>query len=185
MSQIFFSTDIESNGPIPGSYSMLSFGSAAYDEEGNLLDTFYVNLDPLPDATEHSATMEFWSKNQEAYNQTRVNTISPKEAMIKFTNWVNTTCGKNKPVFVAFPAGFDFMFVYWYLIYFTDNSPFSFSALDMKTFASAVLKKPFRESGKKNWPKRWFSNRPHTHNGLDDALEQGESYIKMMKENLS
>jgi len=35
-----------------------------------------------------------------------------------------------KPVFVGYPAGFDFLFVYWYLIRFTGESPFSFSALD-------------------------------------------------------
>lgn len=44
-----------------------------------------------------------------------------------------------KPVFVAYPAGFDFTFVYRYLIRFTGHSPFSHSALDIKTYAMASL----------------------------------------------
>ena len=65
------------------------------------------------------------------------------------------------------------MFVYWYLIRFTNESPFSHSALDKKTFAMAMLKKPRRESVKKNMPARWFDDTPHTRLALDDAIEQG------------
>jgi len=36
---------------------------------------------------------------------------------------------------VGYPAAFDFLFVYWYLIRFTGESPFSHSALDLKTYA--------------------------------------------------
>ena len=64
------------------------------------------------------------------------------------------------------------MFVYWYLIKFTGKSPFSHSALDIKTYAMAVLKKNYRESTKRNMPKHWFDQLPHTHIALDDAIEQ-------------
>ncbi|MBI4223476.1 MAG: exonuclease, partial [Deltaproteobacteria bacterium] len=38
--EIYVSTDVEADGPIPGQNSMLSFGSAAYDAGKNLLSTF-------------------------------------------------------------------------------------------------------------------------------------------------
>jgi len=86
-------------------------------------------------------------------------------------------------VFVAYPAGFDFLFVYRYLIRFVGESPFSFSALDMKTFAMALRKSGYRSVSKKNMPKRWFDPLPHTHVALDDAIEQGALFCNMLAAN--
>ena len=74
------------------------------------------------------------------------------------------------------------MFVYWYLIRFTGHSPFSHSALDMKTLAMALLKKGYRDSTKRRMPRHWFDNLPHTHQALDDAIEQGALFCNMLKE---
>jgi hypothetical protein len=126
--------------------------------------------------------MEWWSQNQEAYNQTRSNLQEPKKAMENFLTWVESLEGR--PVAVCYPAGFDFTFVYWYLMHFVKRSPFSFSALDIKSYVSAMLKIPYRDATKKNMPKRWFSNSPHTHQSLDDAIEQGELFINILQENL-
>jgi hypothetical protein len=87
-------------------------------------------------------------------------------------------------VFVDYPAGFDFLFVYWYLIRFVGASPFSFSALDLKTYAMAVLKCDYRDAVKGNMPRRWFDSFPHTHIALDDAIEQGALFCNMLAENL-
>ena len=56
---------------------------------------------------------------------------------------------QGKPVFVAFPAAYDFMFIYWYLMRFAGESPSSFSALDMKNLAMAILGRDFRKIGKR------------------------------------
>ena len=48
MTEIYVSTDVEADGPIPGPHSMLSFGSAAFLADGTLLDTYAVNLATLP-----------------------------------------------------------------------------------------------------------------------------------------
>ena len=105
----------------------------------------------------------------------------PAEAMHRYVAWIGTLPGR--PVFVAYPAGFDFLFVYWYLIRFTGESPFSFSALDVKTYAMALLRTEYRESVKRNMPKRWFDKLPHSHVALDDALEQGALFCNMLAEN--
>lgn len=72
--------------------------------------------------------------------------------------------------------------MHWYCIRFTGGSPFSFSALDIKTYVMAVLKCDFHKSTKKNMPNRWFSKSRHTHIAIDDAIEQGELFINILRE---
>ena len=85
---------------------------------------------------------------------------------------------------MAYPAGFDFLFVYWYLVRFAGKSPFSFSALDVKTYAMAMMKSEFHQTTKRTMPKRWFDRLPHTHVALDDAVEQGALFCNMLAENV-
>jgi hypothetical protein len=181
MSEIYISTDVETDGPIPGPHSMLSIGSAAYRADKQLVATFSANLETLPGASAHPRTAEWWATQPEAWAACRKDLETPETAMVRYVAWVRSLQGK--PVFVAYPAGFDFLFVYWYLIRFVGESPFSHSALDMKTFAMAVLKSDFREATKKNMPKRWFDTKAHTHVALDDALEQGTLFCNMLAEN--
>lgn len=181
LSEIFVSTDVETDGPIPGIYSMLSFASAAYLPNKELVGTFSANLETLPDAIPHPKTMEWWNNQPEAWKSCRIDLQEPGLAMKKYLEWLKALPGQ--PVFVAYPAAFDFMFVYWYLIRFTGESPFSHSALDIKTFAMAMLKKPYRKSTKKNMPSRWFDDLPHTHLALDDAIEQGALFCNILAEN--
>ena len=183
MPEIYVSTDVETDGPIPGPHSMLSFASAAYRTDKTLLGTFAANLHLLPGAAGHPKTMEWWRDNQAAFDATRVNLEQPQIAMRRYVDWLKALPGK--PVFIAYPAGFDFLFVYWYLIRFVGESPFSFSALDLKTYAMALLNTEYRETVKKNMPKRWFDPLPHTHVALDDAIEQGALFCNMLAENRS
>jgi DNA polymerase III alpha subunit (gram-positive type) len=180
MSEIYISTDVETNGPIPGPNSMLSFASAAYTADKKLLSTFAANLEMLPGATSDAKTMEWWGTQPDAWNACRTDLRAPEEAMPAYVKWIKGLGGKT--VFVAYPAGFDFLFVYWYLIRFAGESPFSHSALDMKTLAMALLKKDYRDSTKRNMPKRWFDDLPHTHVALDDAIEQGALFCNMLRE---
>lgn len=178
--EVYVSTDIESDGPIPGPHSMLSFASAAFDAKGALLGTFTANLRTLDGATAHPETARFWEDNPDAFAATRSDLRDPAEAMRDYAAWVRALPGR--PVFVAYPAGFDFTFVYWYLIRYAGESPFGFSALDLKTLAMALLRCDFRDATKRRMPRRWFSERPHTHVALDDALEQGEMFSRMLAE---
>ena len=84
---------------------------------------------------------------------------------------------------MGFPASFDFLFVYWYMIRFAGRSPFSHSALDMKSFAMAVMGTDYRDSTKRRMPKAWFDPLPHTHVALDDAIEQGALFCHMLAAN--
>src|SRR5262249_39066566 len=155
----------------------------AYLFDKTLVDTFTANLETLPGAHGDPATMAWWQAHGPAYAATRTDLQLPAEAMKRYVAWLKRLPGR--PVFVAYPAGFDFLFVYWYLIRFAGESPFSFSALDVKTYAMALLKVEYREAVKRNMPRRWFDPQPHTHVALDDALEQGALFCNMLAENLA
>lgn len=183
--EIFVSTDVEADGPIPGPNSMLSLASAAFTADGALVGTWEANLLPLEGAQADRETLEwFQSKQAAAYAATQVNRRDAAEAMRDYLAWIKALPGK--PVFVGYPASYDFMFVHWYLTRFTGERPFSHAALDIKSYAMAMLKKDsFRSVVKGSFPKRWIpDDMPHTHVALDDAKEQGMIFIKMLRENL-
>ena len=176
--EVYVSTDVESDGPIPGPHSMLSFGSAAYLADKTLIATFSANLETLPEGSADPKTSQWWQTEPEAWAACRTNLQKPEIAMPEYLLWLKALPGT--PVFVAYPAAFDFMFVYWYLIRFAGESPFSHAALDIKTYAMALLNKPYRQSSKRNMPKDWFDSMPHTHQALDDAIEQGALFCNML-----
>src|SRR5262245_5205504 len=147
MAEIYVSTDVESDGPIPGPNSMLSFASAAYRADKSLIATFTANLETLPGAAPDPGTMSWWRDHADAYAATRTDLEDPETAMRRYVAWVKSLPGR--PVFVAYPAGFDFLFVYWYLMRFAGESPFSFSALDVKTYAMAMLNLEYRDAVKR------------------------------------
>jgi hypothetical protein len=183
MEEIYVSTDIEADGPIPGENSMLSIGSAAFYSNGELISTYSANLRTLPGAKQDPDTMQWWATQPAAWKACRKDLEDPIEAMREYSEWLSALPGK--PIFVGYPASYDFLFVYWYLIKFTGSSPFSFSALDIKTYAMAILKCSFKNAAKKNFPKSWFDkNTEHTHVAVDDAIEQGKLFCNMLKVNL-
>lgn len=182
LEEIYVSTDVETDGPIPGPHSMLSIGSAAYRSDKTCLSTFSTNIECLPEASPHPETEKWWSTQPNAWAACRSNLESPASAMKRYLIWLKSLPGR--PVFVAYPAGFDFLFVYWYLIRFVGESPFSHSALDIRTYAMAMMKSDYCDSSKRSMPKRWFDTIPHSHIALDDAMEQGAMFCNMLRENL-
>jgi hypothetical protein len=168
MQEIYVSTDVKADGPIPGPYSMLSFGSAAYLRDKTLIDTFSVNLEQLPNATTHPETMKWGVGQPEAWVACRKNLEHPEIAMTRYHDWLTSLPGE--PVFVAYPATYDLMFIYWYLMRFVEDSPFKHHGLDIRTYAMAMMKTGYKASGKVNMPDDWFDDLPFTHKALDDSL---------------
>ncbi|NJM40318.1 MAG: hypothetical protein HC853_05915 [Anaerolineae bacterium] len=73
MEEIYISTDVETDGPIPGPHSMLSFGSAAFRADKTLLSTFSAYLETLPGATGHRDTMAWCQTQPDAWESTKPN----------------------------------------------------------------------------------------------------------------
>lgn len=182
--EIFCSVDLETVGPCPGVHSILSVGIAAFNSDGELISTYSVNLNELPNGKRHPDTMKWWTTQSEAWEETRKNTRDPGEAMIELDTWLKSLPGK--PVFVGYPAGFDFSHLMTYLHMFTGECTFGFSALDIKSYAMAILKTDFSSTVKRNMPKKWFSKGvKHSHVALEDAIEQGYLFFEIFKENLN
>ena len=178
--EIYVSTDVEADGPIPGPHSMLSFASAAFTADKTLIGTFARNLQTLEGAAPDAATSAWWKTQPEAWAACRRDQVPPASAMRDYVAWLEDLPGK--PVFVGYPAAYDFMFVYWYLLKFAGKSPFSHAALDIKTFAMSLLGSEYRKTTKRTMPRRWFDDTPHTHVALDDALGQGALFCNMLSE---
>jgi hypothetical protein len=180
--EIYVSIDIEADGPIPGDYSMLSLGAAAFQPTSRTpIATFKVNLEPLAGASQDPDTMAWWKKQPEAWAAAILDPAKPEQAMEAFRDWLLNLPGK--PVFVGYPATYDQSFVHWYMIHFCGEDPLGFQGLDLKTLAMVLLGTGFKQATKKKMPKRWFEGcPPHTHDALDDAIGQGVLFVNLMAE---
>lgn len=190
MSETYLLVDIESDGPVPGRHSMLSFAAVAFKADKTILGTFERNLETLPEGEQYPATMEWWKKFPEAWAACRENPVAPEAAMGDFLAWARSL--PNPPViFVANPISYDWLFMHYYLHRFTgfvhsitDDSPFALAALDIHSYAMAVLGKTFRGSGRPSYPKEWTEhNLPHTHRAIDDAMEHAMTFCAMLAAN--
>lgn len=185
---VYFSADVESDGPIPGEYSMLSFGLAVagtFDgERFTRLDpeshSFYRELRPISERFDPGAVVAI-GVDRDAFVR---GGVEPAQAMSEAAAWIEETTTElvadGRPVFVAYPLGFDWMFFYWYLMRFAGRSPFGFSSfLDIKTLYAAQAGATVAASTKSQMPSHLLSQREHTHNALDDAIEQAELFANL------
>lgn len=196
MTEIFVSTDIETDGPCPGMNSMLSLASAAFlDGKNGMFDTFSVNLQVLPEATPDPDTMRWWATQPKAaWDAHRTSLWSATDAMRSYFGWLNTLARlnlaegdkANKIIFVGYPVSFDYTYVHWYLMTFGEGepgkrNPFFHQTIDMRSYAMGLRGGSYTDSSKKFMPAEWMpADRPHTHIALDDAIEQGELFCNMM-----
>ena len=178
MPEIYISTDVEADGPIPGPHSMLSFASAAFGPDKKIIGTFEANLTTLPGAQGDPKTMTWWKDQPAAWAACRSGVRDPAVVMPEYVTWLKSL--HEKPVFVGYPAAYDFMFIYWYLIRFCGESPFAHAALDIKSYAMAIMGTDYHASAKRNMPQEWFDPLPHSHIALEDALGQGALFCNML-----
>lgn len=181
MHEVYVSINLEIDGLIPGPPQRSVSVWRRICLTKRLLPPYTANLETLSGAVGDPKTMARWQAHPEAWRATRRNVQPPHTAMHQYLQWLKTLLGK--PVFVAHPAAFDFMFVYWYLIHFTGESPLSHSALDIKTYAMALLKTPYRTSTKKHMPCARFDQLLRKHYALDDTIEQGALLCKVLAAN--
>lgn len=194
---VYFSTDIEADGPIPGPYSMSSIGMVACatlskDGTFNRLDmdldahTFYAELKPISEnfVEEKAAVAARTGLTREYLTAHGLEaTDAMNQAFEKITTVTQAYGGYARPVFVGYPLGFDWLFTYWYLMNFADKgSPFGHSShLDIKTLYATKASVPIKGIGKRSIPKELMSKRKHTHKAIDDAREQGDLFCNIME----
>ena len=183
---LYISADVEADGPIPGLYSMSSVGLVVVGRyDGSALerprepDTFYRELKPVTDRFDPAAAAVA-GLDREALVR---DGAEPGKAMADLVAWVEGLGRQHdaRPVFAAYPASFDWIFVYHYLIAYYGSSPFGFSSvLDMKTLYAARSGVVFGSATKRSMPRSLLSSRPHTHHALDDAREQADLLVNLL-----
>ncbi len=169
----YFSVDVESSGPIPGAYSMLSLGACLVDDTE---ESFYVELKPIslafvPDAMKVSGL-----------NLDRLQEIGefPEKAMLAFRSWVETAAGSCRPVFVGFNACYDWQFVNWYTESFAGGNPFGFGGIDIKSYFMGLSGRKWSETTSSQLPAEFQPDTAQTHNALEDARAQASIFRKLM-----
>jgi hypothetical protein len=185
--EVYFSVDVEADGPIPGPYSMLSIGVAvagSWDPTAGPFapakpdaETFYRELRPISDDfVPEALAVSGLDRDRLAQEG-----ADPVAAMHDLTSWVTARSGEARPVVVAYPAVYDWLFLYWYLVRFTGHCVFGHSGcLDMKTMYATKAGVPLGKAHKRAMPRQLLSTRRHTHHALDDAIEQADLFVNLM-----
>jgi len=179
MSNVYLSLDIESDGPIPGLYSMRELGAVAFDYTGRVLDKFSVCLLPLKEAHENPETIVFWQKFPVVWKRIQDSSIKPIEAIAQFDQWLRKVQMQGKITCICWPASFDFPYVAYYLWRFTGECILGHSCLDIKTMLCDLIGEYHKFLGKRKLPDSCRVEVKHTHCALDDALEQGMIFFKL------
>lgn len=162
----YIMVDIESDGPIPGDYSMICFGAVVV--RGDLKEEFYARLRPVSEKwiTEALAVSGFTREECLGFQ-------SPAEAMAEFATWLTNT-SNGKPMFISDNNGFDWQFINWYFHHFLQKNPFGFSSTNLGSLYKGVVRdvhqnfKHLRRTG-------------HTHHPVDDARGNAEAFMEFAK----
>lgn len=183
----YFSADVETDGPIPGPYSMLSFAlvyAGRFDghdfERPAKYDLrIYLELRPISDDFDPEALqVNGLDRDRLLRDGTR-----PEDAMTTAADWVRGIAGPGRPVLVAYPLSFDWSWLYWYFVRFSrSGSPFNHSScFDIKTAFAVKGHLTVAEAGRSNLFEKLRSRTRHTHHALDDAIEQAEIFANIFE----
>lgn len=185
--ELYISIDVEADGPIPGPYSLVSLGAsvAALREPGQpfqLLDpdttTWYGEFAPISDRWDREALAVSGLSRTYLEN----NGQQPQAGMQAFSTWVLAQAQQHqaKPVMVAYPAVYDWTWVYWYCINFVGSSVFGFNGcLDLKSFIASRGDLLLKQSQPEQIPDSPLSPLPTvglTHNARQDAIDQARLF---------
>ncbi len=156
--------DIESDGPAPGLYSMVSLGCVRVDRE--LTTTFRATFAPIseqwvPDAL---AISQISREQHLAYPD-------PALGMAAFADFLKET-SKGRPVFMSDNPTFDGQWVNYYFHRYMGDNPFGYSGRRIGDLY-AGLKGDFAAAN------AWKDLRrtEHTHDPVDDAIGNAEALI--------
>ncbi len=163
----YIMVDIESDGPIPGDYSMICFGAVVV--EPGLNRTFYGRLRPISE--------KFIPEALAVSGFTREQTMEfddPTTVMTQFADWLREI-SKDRLLFIADNNGFDWGFINWYFHHFTGKNPFGFSSTNLGSLYKGMVKDTFQTF-------KHLRKTRHTHHPVDDAVGNAEALLTMKDE---
>jgi DNA polymerase III epsilon subunit-like protein len=172
----YVSVDVETAGPNPSQYSLLSIGACMVCDPKR---TFYVELQPVNDnflpAALHTCGLSLDKLAEDGF--------TPAEAMARFEVWAKEQVPEAQgPIFVAFNAPFDWMFVNDYFHRYIGQNPFGHTAIDIKAFYMGMAGVPWEKTSMRYLSKRYLDTRKLTHHALQDAVDQAMLFRNMLAE---
>lgn len=174
--EFYFVIDIEASGPSPGQYAMLSLGAATLSEQ---TETFYRELQPDAELVNDEAL----KISNLSISDLKKTGLPPKQALQEFSDWVTRVTPPGKiPVFTAFNAPFDWMFVNTYFHRYLGYNPFGHKALDIKALFMGVHRVPFQDTSHHQICEHYGIHSRLTHHALDDAVQEAQILEKLIKE---
>jgi hypothetical protein len=158
--------DVEADGPIPGDYSMISFGAVLV--QGGLDQTFYARLKPISEKwdPEALAVSGFTREETMAFDE-------PEPVMHEFAAWLKAQ-SKRRPLFISDNNGFDWQFINWYFWHFTGGNPFGHTSSNLGSLYKGLVQDTFQNF-------KHLRKTAHTHNPVDDAKGNAEALLDMKK----
>lgn len=168
--EIFVSVDVETAGPIPGEYSLLSIGACSVFAPE---EAFACELKPVGDKFDPKA-LEVTGLSLETLAQTG---DDPRLAMEKFAQWLAGLAGDDATVvFVGFNAPFDWSFVNYYFHRFLGHNPFGFTALDIKALYMGATGCTWSDTRSSRIANNVKPTQTGNHDALTDARYQAELF---------
>jgi hypothetical protein len=163
----YIMVDVESDGPIPGDYSMICFGAVIVNE--NLNETFYGKLKPISDSYIPEALLVSGFTREET-----LHFADPIEVMTAFAEWIKNNVS-GTPIFISDNNGYDWMFICWYFHHFLNSNPFGYSSQNLGSFYKGTIK-----DTSKNF--KHLRKTYHSHNPVEDAIGNAEAFLAIVKE---
>jgi DNA polymerase III epsilon subunit-like protein len=175
-SDAYICVDVETAGPIPGDYSLLSIGACTIFDP---VSTFYIELKPI----NVQITAESVNVHRLSVDQLMTEGIEPVEALEHFEEWLNgATPAGMQPVFVAFNAVFDWMFINYYFMHYLGHNPFGHAALDIKALYMGMAGVPWSQTSWRFIIPEYTEVAQLTHHALQDAIDQAKLFKKIISE---
>lgn len=172
--EVFICVDVETAGPIPPDYSLLSIGACNVFEQQF---TFYIELQPV----NNQLTPEAAQVHKLSLEDLAVDGIPPAIAMQRFEDWIaEQSAPPKQPVFVAFNAAFDWTFINYYFMHYLGRNPFGHAALDIKAFYMGQAGVSWSETSWRFISPRFTEGNTLTHHALQDALDQARLFKKLL-----
>jgi hypothetical protein len=156
--------DVESDGPIPGDYSIVCFGAVIV--EPGLGRTFYGRLRPISEKWIPEA-LKVSGHTREQHAEF----ADPREVMNAFDQWLKANAGK-RLMFISDNNGFDWQFINWYFHHFLGKNPFGFSSSNLGSLYKGLVKDTFQNF-------KHLRKTRHSHDPVDDAKGNAEALLHM------
>lgn len=164
---LVLAVDVESDGPIPGDFSMISLGAVVVEE--GLSRTFYGRFRPISE--------RFVPEALAVSGHSREETLGFPEAaaeMQRFAEWLEIL-GSSRLLFASDNNGFDWQFVNWYFHHFLGKNPFGHSSMNIGSLYKGLVKNTFENF-------KHLRKTAHTHHPVDDAKGNAEALLAMRAE---